>query len=97
VKVRYAQKALAQLEQILADIAAENPGAAVKIAARIQRSVKRIAAFPYSCRPTNLSGVRVLPLSRYPYLIFYAVNEEANEIQILRVRHMAQDPNRHLD
>jgi toxin ParE1/3/4 len=97
VKVRYLPKALGQLAEILATIEAENPKAAAKVATRIHRSVERVAAFPFSSRATSHPGVRVLPTLPYPYLVFYEVDERAQEVRILRVRHMARNPKRHLD
>jgi len=34
---------------------------------------------------------------RYPYIVFYAVDEDRREVLILRVRHTSQDPAHHLD
>jgi plasmid stabilization system protein ParE len=42
-------------------------------------------------------GIRELPIARYPYIVFYAVDDRAQEIHILRVRHTSQDPAHHLD
>jgi plasmid stabilization system protein ParE len=97
VKIRYTAKALAQLDAIYSYIEAHDAGAAARVKARINRAIGRLARFPYSCRSTALPSIRVLPIVRYPYLVFYTVNEAAHEVQILRVRHSAQDPARHLD
>jgi toxin ParE1/3/4 len=67
------------------------------VKARIQRAIGRLARFPYSCRATAPPGIRVLPVVRYPYLVFYTVDETAQEVQILRVCHSARDPAHHLD
>jgi toxin ParE1/3/4 len=97
VKIRYTRKALAQLDQIYSFIEAHNPRAAKSVNIRIKRAIGRLAGFPYSCRETDRPGIRVLPIVRYPYLVFYIVDEAAQEVQILRVRHSAQDPAHHLD
>jgi plasmid stabilization system protein ParE len=44
-----------------------------------------------------IADIRELPIVRYPYIVFYAVDEPADEILILRVRHTSQDPAHHLD
>lgn len=44
-----------------------------------------------------MPGVRLLSVVSYPYLIFYTVDAAAEEVRVLRVRHGAQDPSRHLD
>ena len=97
MKIRYTPKALAQLDAIYSFIESHNPRAAKAVEARIQRAIGRLARFPYSCRATDPPGIRVLPIVRYPYLVFYAVDEAAQEVQILRVRHSSQDTVRHLD
>jgi len=97
VKVRYTRKALAQIDAIFSFIERENPRAAEAVDARIKRAIGRLARFPYSCRATDRLGIRVLPIVRYPYLVFYSVDEAKQEVHILRVRHSAQDPAHHLD
>jgi len=97
VKIRYTRKALAQLEQIYLDIEEHNPSAAKRVKGGIEKAIRRLARLPYSCRPTEHPGIRVLSVVRYPYLVFYSVDEVAQEVQILRIRHSAQDPARHLE
>jgi toxin ParE1/3/4 len=97
VKLRYSTKALAQLEEIYTYIAARSPASAGRVQARIKRSIDRLAGFPYSGRETEMPGVRLLSVVSYPYLIFYAVDAAADEVRVLRIRHGAQDPSRHLD
>jgi plasmid stabilization system protein ParE len=97
VKIRYTPKALAQLDAIYSYIEARDSRAAIAVKSRINRAIGRLARFPYSCRATERPGIRVLSIVRYPYLVFYTVDEAAQEVQILRVRHSAQDPTRHLD
>jgi plasmid stabilization system protein ParE len=38
-----------------------------------------------------------MPIVGYPYVVFYAVDDAAREVHILRGRHNAQDPKHHLD
>ncbi|WP_428663266.1 type II toxin-antitoxin system RelE/ParE family toxin [Reyranella sp.] len=95
-RVRYLPKAVQQLDAILSYLAARNPGAARRVGEAIRRGVERIAHFPSSSRPSEVPGVRELPIVRYPYIVFYAVDDHAREIQVLRVRHTSQDPARHL-
>lgn len=97
MRIRYTRKALAQLDAIYSYIEARDSRAAMAVKSRINRAISRLASLPYSCRPTKWPGIRVLSIVRYPYLVFYTVDEVAQEVQILRVRHSAQDPDRHLD
>jgi len=89
MKVRYSSLALAELDEILSGIAAENPGAAQRLAMRNDRTTERIARFPQAAPPIEQrSNVRVVPLVRYPYLIHYTV--VAEEVIVLRIRHGAR-------
>ncbi|MEX0590638.1 MAG: type II toxin-antitoxin system RelE/ParE family toxin [Xanthobacteraceae bacterium] len=89
MNVRYSALALAELDEILASIAAENPSAAARFAGRVQRVVLRIGRFPEGApKISQRSEVRVVPLVRYPYLILYTV--VADEVMILRIRHGAR-------
>jgi plasmid stabilization system protein ParE len=48
-------------------------------------------AWPASSRrASSRPGVRVVPLGRYPYKIFYRVTEDA--VEILHIHHAAQQP-----
>ncbi len=97
MRIRYTRKALAQLDDIYAFIEARNPRAAYAVNAHIKRAIGRLARFPRSGPQTDIAQIRVLPVVRYRYLVFYAVDEQAQEVHILRIRHSSQDPNRHLD
>jgi toxin ParE1/3/4 len=89
VKVRYSKLALAELDTILAGIQAENPGAAVRLEARVHRVVTRINQFHQSAQEVaERPGVRSVPLVRYPYVIHYSVNQ--GEVVILRIVHGAR-------
>lgn len=95
-RIRYLPTAVRQLDEIFTYIDARNQPAARRVAVAIRRSIERIADFPYSSRPSEVPGVRELPIVRYPYIVFYAVDDDAREVHVLRVRHTSQDPVRHL-
>jgi addiction module RelE/StbE family toxin len=97
VKIVYTRKALAQIDEIYNYIEARNPAAALKVKARIKRSIDRLTYRPYLARPSDRPGVRVLTVTRYPYIVLYSVDEATQQVRILRVRHTAQDPAHHHD
>ncbi len=97
MKIRYRPTALAQLDAIFSYIATDDRLAADRVMMTIKRTINRLADFPYSARPSEVPGIRELPIVRYPYIVFYAVDDDAQEVQILRVRHTSQDPEHHLD
>ena len=89
MKVRFSKLALAELDAILAEIRADNPGAAARFDERVRRIVERIAQFPEGAREVEKRpGVRRVPLVRYPYVIYYAMIE--GDVMILRLVHGAR-------
>lgn len=96
-KIRYRSTALAQLDAIFTYIATHDRPAARRVIAYIKRTIGRLANFPYSARPSEVPNIRELSIVRYPYIVFYAVDEDKREVLILRVRHTSRDPEHHLD
>jgi toxin ParE1/3/4 len=47
--------------------------------------------FPFVGHLTDEPSVRVLPVVRYPFLIFYTIDDVTSEIIVLHVRHTAQE------
>ena len=92
MKVTYSPKAYSALQEIHAYITERNPRAAQKVVATIETQCLRLGRFPGLGRPTDFEGIRVLPVTRYPYLIFYSIFLDTSEIRILRIRHGARKP-----
>jgi toxin ParE1/3/4 len=88
VIVRYTETALGEIEDILSYIAKDNPSAALRVSATILTAVERVAEFPLASVETDASGIRVIPILPYRYLVFFSVDEEA--LIILNVRHSSQ-------
>ena len=97
MKIRYRPAAVAQLDAIFSHIAGHNRPAGHRVMSTIKRSIERLADFPHSARSSEVPGIRELPIVRYPYIVFYTVDDAAQEVHILRVRHTSQDPEHHLD
>jgi toxin ParE1/3/4 len=51
-----------------------------------------LGEFPFIGHLTDEADVRSLPVVRYPFVIFYAIDDAAGEVVILHVRHTAQEP-----
>jgi hypothetical protein len=47
--------------------------------------------FPFVGHLTDEPEVRVLSVVRYPFLIFYTIDDAASEVVILHERHTAQE------
>jgi len=86
--VQWGEEATSDLEELLSYIAQDNKAAAIKIRDLIGLAVEQLSWFPYTGHETDVSGVLIKPLSRYPYLIFYRIVGE--ELHILRVLHGAR-------
>ena len=88
MRVRYTDEAIADVEEILLYIAERNPTAADVVSLAIERTADRIGSFPYSAQATDEPDVRMAPVGRFPYLLFYTVGR--NEVWIIRIRHAAR-------
>jgi toxin ParE1/3/4 len=88
MKLRYERGALADLDEIFADIAADNREAAARLVARIEDVAARIAASPYMGEATRKSVFRRFPVG--DYLIVYEIGKD--EVVIHYVRHGARRP-----
>lgn len=73
-------------------VARDNPSAASNLIDRIEALVLLLGQLPRMGRTTDKPGVRVIGVPGYPYLIFYRILEEEDELRILRVRHSARRP-----
>ena len=64
---------------------------ATRVIAEIRKTAELIARHPSIGRSTDRPPIRVLPVVRFPYLIYFVV--QSDEVIILHVRHGARrDP-----
>lgn len=91
MKVRWSETALAQLDDIFLYIHERNRSAALSVAKRIEDLAAMLGEFPLIGHLTDEAEVRVLPVVRYPFMIFYAIDAAAGEVVILHVRHTARE------
>ena len=85
MKVVYTQEALADLDAILEFISAHYPGVYAAFEKRMQVVEARIGAWPESApEVAHRPGVRVVPLIRYPYKIFYRIENDVGSGGSLR-------------
>lgn len=68
-----------------------NPPAAERVSTAIQHSLETLLLFPEIGRRQATAGVRKLVTRRYPYLVYYRVDEPAEEAVILTIQHPARD------
>lgn len=90
MKIRYTPRALAELDSISTYIAEWSPRSAEKVRRRLQSTVAKLALFPFMGAPTNISDLRRIVTTPYPYVVFYQVT--GDEVAVIAVRHAARRP-----
>ena len=84
MRVRYTLRARGDLEAIIEYLATQNRQGARGVKRALDATVDLIGSFPECGKLAGEEGVRVLPVGRYPYLIYWAV--EADEAWIVHIR-----------
>ena len=91
MKVVYTDAALQDLDEMTVWLKAHYPGLGKAVERLLRLVVAHIARWPESMRASaHRPGVRVVPLGRYPYKIFYRVSGDA--VEILHINHAAREP-----
>lgn len=88
MRIGYTRRALLDLSEIHDTIAADNPAAAGRVIAEIERAIAQLEAHPRLGRPGRVDETREIVISRFPYIVAYRDLE--NEIQVLSVIHSAR-------
>ena len=91
MKVEYSNRATSDLQKIAADSRAFGVAVALAVEARISSVIAHIAQNPLASPEVHdRPGVHVIPLIRYPYVIFYRVL--GDRIRVLHIRHTSRRP-----
>jgi addiction module RelE/StbE family toxin len=90
MKLRFTRRATENLATIADYIRANIPSAAHRVRSAIYESLQYLILFPKVGRPQKAHGVRRLVTRKYSYLVYYTVDESAQEVIILDVKHPAQ-------
>lgn len=91
MKIVFTETALSDLSQIFEFLASNYPTLVGPVEQRINSVLARLQDWPESARKvTQRTNVRVVPLIRYPYRIFYRITNEA--IEIVHIRHTSRRP-----
>jgi addiction module RelE/StbE family toxin len=90
MKVRYTLRAQADLDAIYTYLDRRAPAAARSVKELIERRIARLADFPFMAPETDEKGIRELTIVRYPYQVYYEVQDD--EIWIIHIRHTARRP-----
>jgi addiction module RelE/StbE family toxin len=91
MKLRWSETALHELDDIFSYVFEQNRTAAAAVAKRIRERAMLLEEFPWAGHKTDFGGVRALSVVRYPFVIFYVIDEDANEVSVVSVRHTSRD------
>ena len=89
MKVRLTLRAEADLRRIAEYIRVRSPAGARSVQDQLAATFEPLAAYPYAGEARR-RGVRRFALPRYPYLIFYGVDPDGQEVQVFTIRHAAR-------
>jgi plasmid stabilization system protein ParE len=87
MRLRYSLIARAELQEITDYIAQRNPRGAARVLRQAKATIELLQEFPRRGRKQRQNGVRKLGAGKFPYNIYYHVDEHAHEITILNIRH----------
>jgi plasmid stabilization system protein ParE len=92
MKLRYTERAAADLEDIQSYIADDSPSAAKAMGGRIREAIELLTDFPMLGRPSRIGKARVLQVARSPYAVYYTVHKRAGEVVVAHIRHGRRRP-----
>jgi plasmid stabilization system protein ParE len=88
--LRFDDRALDDLRQIRSYIAERSPSGAERVRHHIVHTIDNLTDFPFLGKATDEPRVRILVMTKYPYLVFYSVVKD--KVVILHIRHAARQP-----
>jgi toxin ParE1/3/4 len=90
MKLHFTRQAKDDLENIADYVHQQNPEAALRVRDAIIDSLRTLVLFPRIGRRQKVAGVRKVLTRRYRYLVYYTVDDTAEEIVILTIQHPAR-------
>ena len=90
MKVRYTPTARNDLEAIYLFLDKRSPATAQVVKRTIERRIAQLADFPLIAPVTDIPDVREMTVVRFPYKIYYLVDND--EVRILHIRHTSRRP-----
>ena len=85
MRVAYARRAQEDMTEIDAHIRAQDPETARNVAREIQARCAALAVNPFLNPTTDIRNVRRMPLTRYPFSVYYRTNVPKRQIFIIRI------------
>ncbi len=90
MKLRFTRRAIQDLSNIADYVYQRNPQAARRVRDSIIESLQTLILFPRVGRQQAVKSVRKLVTRRYPYLVYYSVDEASEEIIVITIQHPAR-------
>jgi len=90
MKLLFTPRAVESIVGIADYIREQNPAAAQRVRAAIYDGLQDLLLFPRVGRLQKTESVRKFVTPKYAYLVYYTVDEPAEEIVVLDVKHPAQ-------
>ena len=90
MKVRYTRRAYRDLVAILDYIDERSPQGGRNVKRAVQNSIDLIGEHPKAGRMLGEHEIRVIPVNRYPYLIYWQT--VADEVWLVHIRHASRRP-----
>jgi toxin ParE1/3/4 len=88
MRVRYSLRAREDLKKILQYIDERNPQGADSVKRGLRKVTGLIGQFPHGGRSAGEDDVRVVPVGRFPYAVYWVAS--GSEVVIVHIRHTAQ-------
>ena len=90
MRIRYTLRAQHDLDAIYTYLDQHAPAVAQAVKNLIVRRISGLADFPFMAPQTREKGIFELSIVRYPYKIYYEVDD--NEVRILHIRDGRRQP-----
>ena len=90
--VRVSLKAIPDIRNAHAWYQKEGPGLAQDFLEELQTFVEKIAETPHTFSPVPQRDARFAMLKRFPYKIYFQINEAVKRVEIVAVVHKSRNP-----
>ena len=90
MRLLYTARAIQDLTEIADYLIARSPVGAERVRTAILLTLQTVVDLPNAGRRQTADAVRKIVVRRYPYLVYYRIDEDAAEIVVLTVRHSAR-------
>jgi plasmid stabilization system protein ParE len=91
MRLRFTPRAIENIANAADYLRKRNPAAAVRVRGAIYDSLRNLILCPRSGRVQTTAGVRKIVTRKYSYIVYYLVDETADEVVILSVKHSSRE------